>query len=221
MTKKELKARLDAVQARLIPGFKGIVFAAGNRKLPKTHLIWNLTTAHGCPSLALGMCAVGENLCYACKCERVYPTYWAKNKAVEDFMKTATVDDILELLGAYIDYYGDITHIRINEAGDFVSQEMVSLVDEVAVRLYGERGIVTYGWSARKDLDFTGVHFLLNGSSDEVKGAIRVFKAVPKDVFNALPKGSMTCGGSRGGSCRTCHLCHQLKYRGVIYCRQH
>lgn len=222
MTKKEKKAALDAVQARLMPDFKGKVFASGNKKLPSTHLVWNLTSAHGCPSLALGMCEVGEKLCYACKCERIRKEYIAKNRAVEKWMKTATADEVFELISAYVDYYGNITHVRINEAGDFVSQDMVDLVDDVAKKLYLRYGIQCYGWSARKDLDFSEMDYvLINGSSPEVKGAVRVFKAVSKDVFKALPKGSMTCGGSRGGSCRTCHLCHQNKFHGTIYCLQH
>ena len=47
----------------------------GNRKLPKSNLIFNLCAAADCPSRALGMCQLGADGCgcYADTSERVYP----------------------------------------------------------------------------------------------------------------------------------------------------
>lgn len=218
MSKKSTRV---AAQSNLVPSFKGCMFSEGNIKIPNTHLIVNLTSGHHCPSDALGMCAV-SNICYAKKCERLRPTYLAKNLAVEDWLATASDEDIYAMIVAYVlTAKHTITHIRLNEAGDFRNQEQVDQFSRIAKRLRDEHGIITYGWSARKDLDFTNVEFLLNGSSEEVHGAIRVFKAVPKDVFKALPKTAMTCGGSRGLNCRHCHVCHQNKFHGIVYCLNH
>lgn len=208
-------------QARLMPEFDGRVIAFGNKKLPDTHGILNLSSAKNCPSAALGMCAV-EKVCYAKKCERIRTTYLNKNLAVEEWLNRASEDDIFDMISAYVEAQPqEVTHLRLNEAGDFRDQAQVDMFSRIADRLKEKYGIVTYGWSARKDLDFSNAHILLNGSSEEVKGAIRVFKAVTRAEFDALPKDAVICGGSRGLSCRTCHLCHNDKFRGTIYCLNH
>lgn len=213
--------QLLMTQARLMPEFDGHVISFGNKKLPDTHGILNLSSAAHCPSAALGMCAV-EKFCYAKKCERVRPSYLNKNLAVEEWLKTATEDDVFDMISAYVEFQkSEVTHLRLNEAGDFTSQEQVQMIDNVAKRLKAKYGITTYGWTARKDLDFSGVSFIVNGSSEGVKGAVRVFKAVTREEFDALPKNAVICGGSRGLSCRTCHICHNNKFHGTVYCLKH
>ena len=101
--KKSMKKRFKDVQKRIIPHFNGKVFPDGNKKLPKSTLIANLTSARNCPAKALGLCDIDD--CYAGKCERIYPYYLARNLIVEEWLIDAPVEDIIELLEAYIGDY--------------------------------------------------------------------------------------------------------------------
>lgn len=215
-----MKKFVKEIQARVMPWYRGIAFAYGNAKLPHNHLIVNLNSAHHCPSAALGMCKVGKN-CYALNEENVFRTYLNKNEQMEKFFDTASFEQIVELMTAYIDGAPDkcpIDKIRMNEAGDFKSQEQVDLISRVAAHFKETRGIETYAWSAREDLDFTNVSFILNGSNDGIKGALRHFIATPPAEFDALPHDKFVrCFGD----CGKCHICHERKYKGDVYCRMH
>lgn len=93
-------------QEKYLPSYKGKVFSKGNKKLGEDTLIANLTSAEHCPAKELGLCRV-EHYCYAKKCERIYPNYKRKNLIVEDWIGSASADEIYDLLEAYIDDYED------------------------------------------------------------------------------------------------------------------
>jgi len=57
-----------------------------------------------------------------------------------------------------------VKFFRFNESGDFRSQEDVSKMSEIAKQLKDKLGIITYGYTARKDLSFGGVNFICKGS---------------------------------------------------------
>ncbi len=96
-----MRKKIRETQKRIIPHYNGNVFPGGNKKLPKSTLIANLTSARNCPAKALGLCDIED--CYAAKCERIYKYYLAKNLIVEEWLKDAPTEDIIELLEAYID----------------------------------------------------------------------------------------------------------------------
>ena len=101
---KTMKKNNRKIQEKHLPNFSGIVFGQGNAKIPESTLIANLTSAENCPSRKLGLCRV-EECCYARKCERIYPNYKKRNLAIEDWMGSASADEIYELMEAYIDQY--------------------------------------------------------------------------------------------------------------------
>lgn len=84
-----MKKKTKVLQCKYLAGFGGIAFAYGNTKIPRSTLIVNLTSAEHCPSRALGLCKV-ENVCYALKCERIYPNYKHKNIVMERWLTNAS-----------------------------------------------------------------------------------------------------------------------------------
>ena len=204
-------------------GFRGNAVTFGNAKLPDTTAIFNMGPAFHCPADALGMCAV-SSLCYAKKSERMYPVVFEKNECCEAFFDKADAQHVHDLIKLYWDSKKTkADKLRISEASDFKSQEAVNKMDEVAKMLKKDTGMDTYVYTARKDLDFTGVrNMIVVGSSEEIKGASRYFKAVPKEVFDSLPKGALKYHGTTPG-CKTCNLCSnpKLPQGSVIYCKYH
>lgn len=140
LVKNELKLNLrkkrkKLVQKRLLPNYNGQVFSYGNSKLPKSTLIVNLSSAENCPSRKRGLCEI-EDKCYARKCERIYPNYKKKNLIVEEWFNSASDNDIIDLMNAYIeDAPEKIKLCRLNEAGDFRDQKQVRQMNRVAKHL--------------------------------------------------------------------------------------
>ena len=169
----------------------------GNMKIGKNTLIFNMGPAELCPSRDKGLCQVGHR-CYALKAERQYhhvvPQYrfrqarfWLENeshvisKAIKDKAKAIRV--------------GSIDYVRINESGDFWSQDCVNKLFEVCNEVPELR---FYVYTARRDLNFEGRpgNLTVNGSGFMVDNE---FKAVNEVT------GEYVCPGD----CRDCNLCKQ------------
>lgn len=192
------------------------VFSYGNRKLPKETLVVNITSAANCPSEKLGFCRCSK-VCYAKKCERIYKAYLHKNELIESYMYLWTDDDLKEMLMYYILYSPvQIKYVRLNEAGDFPNQQSVDRWSNIGRWLHKVFGIKTYCYTCREDLNFKGVHFIVNSSSPNIK-AHRWFFCVDKTQFEQLPQNAIICKGD----CNKCKLCYDSKYQGIIYCKQH
>lgn len=99
-----MKKKTKEIQKKYFSDFEGIVFSHINKKLGRSTIVANLTSAENCPSCKLGFCKLSK-ICYAKKCERIYPNYKRKNLIVEDWMEKASATDILDLLEAYIEDY--------------------------------------------------------------------------------------------------------------------
>jgi len=190
----------------------------GNAKLGSNTLIINMGTATDCPSAALGMCnAVASGAkCYALKAEIQYKTgttdyrhrqfnYWRKNTA------TIIANDLIAKIGNRTGK-APIKYIRFNEAGDFWDQNDIKKLSIVAKKLKNF-GIVVYGYTARKDLDFKDVHFLVKGSGHK-KGNNGITTIIDADA--KIPKGYRECPGS----CKTCNLCMVNKKFNIAF-RKH
>jgi len=187
--------------------------ARGNKKLPHSTAIFNLGSAKKCPSAKLGLCQMANTgvRCYALKAETQYPAvypyrvrqldYWIKagpQRFAADFMRI--VDKARK----------PITHLRVNESGDFRHQADVDNMEEVANDL-ADNGIITYCYTARSDLDFSGCDVLVvNGSAFKPDGG-NEFKAVEK-----LPKRRLHCVGD----CRKCDLCTK-KHGRTVFAKWH
>lgn len=179
-------------------------FSFGNNKLPDTTLIFNMGSAERCPSRALGICeTVNSGIkCYALKAEQQYkknvPNY--RNRQ-EIAWKESTAEQIATLFSDAIKRRKKKTkHIRFNESGDFWSQEDINKLNYIAERMKKEHGITTYGYSARRDLDFSSAKFSIKGSgwNPNNNGSTCVVNS-DQDI----PKDYVKCPGS----CKSCSTC--------------
>ncbi len=196
----------------------------GNLKLGNNTLIFNMGSATDCSSRKLGLCKLG-NKCYALKAEKVYPQCKPYRDRQADYWITHTPDEIIKDLhgllttkktrvdGKLTPYRDVIKYFRFNEAGDFYNQADVRKLDKVAQYLKIFFNIDTYGYTARKDLNYRDIeHFSLKGSGWLGPNGMTVARKIPntKDkpilakkatvdnlgVFNICPM-----------DCRDCTLC--------------
>lgn len=173
-------------------------FSWGNKKLPKTTAIFNITTALGCPALVKNLCQLVNPLkqCYAMKAERMYKNVLPYRQRQRKFWKQSTANKIVETL-MIEKKRKDLQKLRLNEAGDFKHQDDVNKAIEVARILMEDYGVQTYCYTARSDLDFSKrKHLIVNGSDFLVDNC---FKVVYK-------KEDLT-GDICGTDCRVCDWC--------------
>lgn len=202
--------------AKLGVSVKGDMIQKGNRKIGPNTLAINQETAHECSSLKKKFCKVGAR-CYALKDERLYKTYYNANKRRARFFAAAGLEDYLLLIRTYVATSAKkIRRLRLNEAGDFRTQAGIKFWSVAAEKLKKEFNIITYAYTARKDLNFEGVNFVLCGSNFDIRGAHKYFLATEKADFNNLPAGAMKCNGN----CVRCSNCYNSR-PGVIYCKMH
>lgn len=179
----------------------------GNKKIGKDTLILNITSATDCPSKALGLCK-HTKICYAMKAERMYPACLpfrrAQTKQWDDLKARGLVSSILSIPKVK---KGKIKYLRVSEAGDFRSQRDVNKLNIIAKKLKAA-GITTYCYTARQDLKFKGLAFIVNGSGFKVDNN---FKAVKEHT-----PGAITCPGN----CRGCNLC-KVKHGQTIEVKYH
>jgi hypothetical protein len=187
----------------------------GNKKLPSTTWIMNSGTATDCPSKALGLCQAGD-LCYALKAERMYPQVLPYRNRQYEITQTVTPESFVNQL--LIDSKNARTHklkaFRFNESGDFHNQNQLNWFADVC-RLLKANKVKCYGYTARTDLDLTGLleHASVNVSNDNngwIEYGCNRFKMVQ------YPSARLVCAGD----CRKCNLC--LTQRGkTIEVEQH
>lgn len=143
------------------------MFKFGNKKLGDDTVIFNLGTAKNCPSKKLGMCNAIKcgARCYALKAEIQYPRTVPNYRVHQLEYWDATGDDeILEDISSRIKRRRKPTrYFRFNESGDFRTQQDVNRLSKITEGLKGE-GLTVYGYTARRDLDFRNVEFLVKGS---------------------------------------------------------
>ena len=189
----------------------------GNSKLGTNTLIINMGTALDCPSAKLGMCNAVKNgaKCYALKAEIQYKesttdyrhrqfSYWRESTG------TKIANDIIQKIAQKTS--GTIKYVRFNEAGDFWDQDDIKKLSIVAKKLKNF-GIVTYGYTARRDLDYSKAEFLVKGSGHK-KGNNGMTTIISKD--QEVPEGFKLCPGS----CKSCNLCMVPKSFNIAF-RKH
>jgi hypothetical protein len=179
----------------------------GNSKLPKSTMIFNMSPARYCASRELGFCQCPDK-CYADKAERMYPSVLPYRTRQSQLWSNNMASAFVEVVRWKNSQGGvQVTKLRYNESGDFRSDYDVFRLDTIAYALQAE-GVQTYGYSARKDLDFSTVSFLVRGSGYANKDGES--RAVPKASGN-----HPVCLGD----CKKCSLC--LTSAPVIECILH
>ena len=175
-------------------------FSWGNKKLPKTTAIFNITTALGCPAHAKGLCQLASptKQCYAMVAERMYPTVLPYRKRQLKFWKGITAQEFVNQL-MLEKCRKTLEKVRFNEAGDFRKQEDVVKAEEVATILFEKHNVITYCYTARSDLDFSvRKNLIVNGSNFLVDNKFQV--VYKKENLNGL-----ICKMD----CRVCDMCAQ------------
>ena len=185
---------------------------AGNIKIPKETAIFNMSSATDCASLALGLCKACvwseelqklKTVCYALKAEREYrPAVLPYRRRQEKFWKDVTAESFaMQFLIINSRKGVKFDKIRLNEAGDFHTQECVDKAEAIA-RGLKKFGIRVYCYTARRDLDFSKVRNLVISGSNFAKDGVRgMFKMVHS--IKDKPKGYGICKGD----CRVCQKC--------------
>jgi len=214
-----------------MPYFKsnGCEVSQGNSKIGTDTLILNMGSATRCPSKAKGLCKLGRR-CYALKAEIMYDNtlpyrdrqadYWLNTSAKKIASALSTIILKLNKKSRVIDY------IRFNESGDFWSQADVSKLDKVAGYVRAETGVVVYGYTARKDLNFSKVtSFLVKGSSNGAGNNGETIARHPQIVhdnsaflrdrnyYNEAGKMYAVCPGN----CRICIICKIKNDTNVVF----
>jgi hypothetical protein len=190
--------------------------AKGNLKLPKSTWVLNSGSATECPSMKLGLCQVGSK-CYALKPEIQYPAALPYRKAQRRMIKTTSADEFAYGLLAHNERCRNkMDSFRYNEAGDFEDQSMVNWFVDTS-KIFDNESIVSYGYTARTDLDLTeliattGVNVSNDSGGWQDRGANR-FKTVKRFSGEA----DVECGMD----CKVCSACSYS--RGLlIECEVH
>lgn len=192
-------------------------FAVGNHKLSKKIMIFNMTPATTCPSRALGLCQLhNPDFCYAMKAEKMYPKCLPHRTEQQELWDSLSAEDFVEL---FLRERGkkDVKYLRFNESGDFVNQDSLDKAEKVA-KLLIEKGITVYCYTARKDLDYSDIKYLVVNGSGWMAGNECDVVYFYDDL---LDKGSLACPKSIGKSkeeCgETCTACMQKTSKKILF----
>ncbi len=168
-------------------------YQIGNKKIGRDTAIVNMTSATDCPSKKLGFCKHCAD-CYAMKSERQYPQVLPCHRRQDAQYHTETAGQIADGVQGR-----KLKHLRYSMCGDFRGQRDVQKMSRVADRM-AKRGISVYGYTARRDLDFSNVsdNMTVNGSGFMVHNN---FYIVEKRFSRKRDR--YRCAGD----CRTCKLC--------------
>lgn len=170
----------------------------GNKKLPKSTAIFNMGSAYECSSEKLGLCKVAD-ICYAKKAEKMYPSVLPYRNRQTAFWRNTNANEFTELFFESIKGKKErISMLRVSESGDFENQKDVETWEQIATNLK-TKNVVTYVYTARRDLDYSKCfNLVVNGSDFQTEGVKHSFTAVKQ--FS--PKSARCLA-----DCRICHLC--------------
>jgi hypothetical protein len=223
----------------------GLRVSRGNRKLGNNTLILNITPAKDCVSRRLGFCRLNER-CYALKAERLYPQALAWRQAQREYWDgnsvAAIADTLIDLLytkrtlergrltfvdgeatfrDMMVPLWEAISYVRFNESGDFRRQADVRKLDMIArrVRRYFPH-IKFYGYTARRDLNFKEVSFIVKGTEHDAGNAGIVRIRPQAWIDDNIPKLARMDARLCPGSCQSCTICKE-KSKSPLYIPLH
>lgn len=178
-------------------------YSIGNSKIGKDTIIVNMGSATDCVSYKLGLCKIGQRICYAMKAERQYPSVLPYRRRQMEYWRFTAPADIAFDIYSIVKRHKGIKYVRFSEAGDFSTQRDVEKLFLVAKVLAGLR-VVVYGYTARRDLDFTArpSNCVMQGSGFMIDNEFR--------VVSSYSKGAIRCKQD----CRKCMLCKIAK--GIV-----
>lgn len=172
----------------------------GNYKLPKSTIIFNLGSATNCPNREI--CQAGDK-CYALKAERMYPNVLPYRTRQAHYWQNNSQEEIIKDFSAWIKRRRKpVEKLRLNEAGDFKTQNDVLKAEELARALKERFDIATYTYTSSRHLDFTITNYLVVLASGEpIVGCAGQFIMVENE--EGVPDDGAICPGD----CRVCSRC--------------
>ena len=178
----------------------------GNHKIGDDTLIFNICSSHNCPSKKLGLCQLPnpDIDCYGMNDEVFHTRAIGYRNRQELAWNCCSATQIADQIKQKVEgrRATPLKFLRVSEAGDFKSQRDVNKLADVAEQLEGT--VVTYVYTARKDLDYSKRGpLIVNGAGFMVDNA---FTIVP-----ALPRGKSTCKNN----CRICSMCKKKGGRTI------
>jgi hypothetical protein len=194
-------------KSRRRPRYYG-TYSLGNSKLPYTTAIFNMTTATDCPADKLGLCQArrknkeGKEIqyCYALKTEKTFPkSSLIYRQKQAKFWDNCTVGSFIkQFKESHLTGPKKITHLRLNECGDFRTQADVNKADRIA-EVLKTYNIKVYCYTSRSDLDYSNVRYLrIMGSGFKTSGIRGEFRIVENasdkpDGFGVCPADCTKC----------------------------
>jgi hypothetical protein len=189
-----VKAHLDDIPAAeampysLVDELSKSYFKAGNKKLGRDTIIFNITSGTDCPCAHDKVCDVLKH-CYARADERFRPNALAYRRRQTKFWDSVTPEQ-------FVKAFPVPRYFRFSESGDFRHQADVDKMAAIAHLLDANHGVITYGYTRRSDLDLSKLlaAAVVNGHG---------FMASNNTVVEEDPKGGFVCPGD----CRDCDFC--------------
>lgn len=186
------------------------LFTNGNAKVGNNTLIFNMNAAMDCPAEKLGLCDIASK-CYAKKAERLYPAVLPFRRRQAQAWEDCTAIEFADTVKRIVKRKRiEIKFFRFSESGDFSTQADIDKMASVA-KLLKESGIATYGYSARRDLDFTELEKV---ATVQGSGFMASNEFVPvKEFTGNNPK----CNGSDCSKCPLCKTSMGKKIEVIIH----
>jgi len=179
-----------------------VKYSIGNDKVGPDTIIINMTSAHDCPSLALGLCQVPVGKCYAFRDELRWKDPLGSRREQARLWDLLTAEEIADDIRGIVSRRRStpIKFVRFSESGDFRDLADVDKMNRIADLLAGT--VRCYTYTARHDLFGEPIrisaNLVVNGSGFMVDNSFQ--------VVSELQRGPR-CRGKVGGGCYGCMLC--------------
>lgn len=183
----------------------------GNEKAGDDTLVFNMGSATRCPSRDLCPVLQEGRGCYPSGVEARHPEIAVfRDRQGAYWQRSAQEQIVADILDRTVRRQAATRYLRFNEAGDFWSQECVEKLSYVAEQLFQAAGIVTYGFTARRDLDFGRAAFLVKGSGHQRgnNGSCTVISQ-----HDTVPGGYVLCPED----CTRCNLCMSRTWANIAF----
>ena len=172
----------------------------GSDKTGDDTLLLNMGSAMLCAARSQCRVLLEGRKCYPAQVERLHPEVKLyRDRQAAYWLAEPAQRIVADILAKIAGRSPPTRFLRFNESGDFASQACVDKLSFIASELK-RNGIVTYGFSARDDLDFSNAAFLVKGSGHDQGNNGRSVVIGPGEV---VPVGHALCPEN----CRTCNIC--------------
>lgn len=218
-----------------------LAYTLGNSKIGEDTLIFNMGSAHTCPSAKLGLCDMahkslgGNGKCYALKAEYFYPQSLPFRTLQKVQWDNWTAGEIADQIFAVIfrsrKFKTPVRFVRFNEAGDFYTFSCVMKAGKIAgyvAELCKRAGLPVvkfYTYTHRSDL-FKGIggaallssapaNFTINGSNFKAHNEFRVMEITRAERDAKDENGKKVNKYTCMDDCSICSLCKVHGKEGI------